>query len=196
MTRHGSAAAERHPIASSNRRGRIAYGLRRQHGLSVIGWLLAIPAALIVLLILVIGFYEGRKAYWDAQVREMCAKDGGVTIFERVRVSKADIDRRVLPIAGGMLSVAIKELAHPEAPVYGLERITRLHEAGNLRVSRIEVLVIRRTDQAVVAKEVSYGRFGGDLPTGLAHDSSYGCPDLKANAASLAKLFIVEGASK
>ena len=122
----------------------------------------------------------------------MCAKDGGVTIFERVRVSKADVDRRVLPMAGGMLSVAIKELAHPDAPVYGVERITHVHEAGTLRVSRVEFLVMRRANQAVVAKEVSYGRFGGDFPTGLAHDSGYGCPDIKSNAANLAKLFIVE----
>lgn len=138
------------------------------------------------------GYVPGRQPYWDAQIKEMCQKDGGVTIFERVTVSKADVARGVLPQGGGRLSVAIKELAHPDSPVYGVEQITRLHEVGSFRVSKRELLVMRRTDQAVVAKQVSYGRIGGDLPTGLAHDSSYGCPDIKTNAANLAQLFIVE----
>ncbi len=36
--------------------------------------------------LLTLGFYEGRKAYWDAKVREMCAKDGGVKINEVIDV--------------------------------------------------------------------------------------------------------------
>lgn len=52
--------------------------LRKQYlGLGLIGWIVAVPLGLISLLILVIGFYEGRKAYWDSKVREMCEKDGG-----------------------------------------------------------------------------------------------------------------------
>ncbi|MDP2242367.1 MAG: hypothetical protein Q8K18_19690 [Burkholderiales bacterium] len=143
------------------------------------------------------GYAPGQQSYWDAQVREMCLKDGGVTLYERIRISKTDIDRRILPMTSdGRLSVAIKELAHPDAPVYGVERITTLHQEGNLRVSRRELQVIRRIDQVIVAKQVSYGRFGGDLPTGLVHDSSYGCPDRELRAARLAELFIVDGVVK
>lgn len=149
---------------------------------------------LVVTLAGCMGYVPGRQPYWDAQVREMCAKDGGVEIFERVRVSKSDIDRRVLPMTiDGRLSVAIRELAHPDSPVYGVERITLLHQEGNLSVSRRELSVIRRIDQVMIAKQVSYGRFGGDLPTGLVHDTSYGCPDSEARAASLAGLFILQG---
>lgn len=50
-----------------------------------------IPVALISLLVLAIGFYEGRKAYWDSKVREMCAKDGGVQIINKLRVSTEEI---------------------------------------------------------------------------------------------------------
>jgi len=143
------------------------------------------------------GYVPGQQSYWDAQVREMCERDGGVKIFERVKISKSDIDRRVLPsTADGRLGVAIKELAHPDSPVYGVEKITQLHQEKNLSVSRRELLVIRRIDQIVVAQQISYGRFGGDLPTGVVHDSSYGCPDPGARAAGLAELFIIQGEAK
>lgn len=143
------------------------------------------------------GYVPGQQSYWDAQVREMCAKDGGVTIFEKIRISKSDINRRVLPsTVDGRLGVAIKELAHPDSPVYGIEKITHFHQEKNLSVSRRELSVIRRIDQVVVARQISYGRFGGDFPTGIVHDSSFGCPDLGTMAARLAELFIVGGELK
>jgi len=36
-----------------------------------------IPVLIIVVLILAKGFFEGRKAYWDHKVRQMCEIDGG-----------------------------------------------------------------------------------------------------------------------
>ena len=173
MSRHGSAAAERHPIASLNRRGRIAYGLRRQHGLSVIGWLLMIPAALIVLLILVIGFYEGRKAYWDAQVREMCARDGGVTIFEQIVISAAQAV--TLPKVGGFFGVAPEALAKLEEPAFIRNQSIQIRE-GNPSVVRDQQEIIRRSDGRVVGLVVRYGRGGGDFPS-HAHPSEFSCPD-------------------
>lgn len=64
-----------------------------QKGFSAIAWLLATPAFLIAGLIAAVIFYEGRKAYWDAQVKEMCVKDGGIRVHERVTLSKADYER-------------------------------------------------------------------------------------------------------
>ena len=142
------------------------------------------------------GYVPGRQSYWDAQVKEMCEKDGGVTIFERIRMSKADIDRRILPMtADGKLGIALKELAHSDAPVYAERKTTYLRES-NPQVGRVEWIAIRRSDQVVVARWISYGRFGGDLPTGLAHDSSFGCPVPRKITSDLQQLFIVEGDSK
>ena len=165
----------------------------RSRGLGVIGWLLIIPVALIALLILAIGFYEGRKAYWDSNVREMCEKDGGVKIFEKLRISKADID--LLGRVDGKIGVPIKALAHPNAPAYAELKITDLRE-WNPRVSRSESTIVRREDQAVVAKSVVYARSGGDFPTGLSEGTAFVCPDLKAITSDLQRLFIVEGDSK
>ena len=139
------------------------------------------------------GWVPGRQAYWDAQVKEMCAKDGGVQIFEKLRISKSDID--LLGRVGGKIGVPVKELAHPNSPAYSVLTITNLRE-WNPRVSRSESTIIRRADQAVVARSVVYARSGGDFPTGFSEGTSFVCPDLKKITSDLQQLFVVEGDSK
>lgn len=157
---------------------------------------IVVACASLIVFVSCAGYVPGRQAYWDEQIRQLCEKDGGVTIYERISISKADIARQVLPkSADGRLSVSIKDLAHPEAPVYAVEHTTYIGAQRTPRVSRTEMSVIRRSDKFTVATWISYGRFGGDLPTGLAHDSSFVCPDVRTSAAELARLFIVEGDS-
>jgi hypothetical protein len=166
--------------------------LGQQYGFSVITWFLMIPVFLIALLILTILFYEGRKAYWDVQVKEMCVRDGGVKIFEKLRISKADID--LLGRVDGKIDVPIKQLAKPESPAYMELEFTNLRE-GEPRITRTESAVIRRADRIVVARWVIYSRFGGDFPS-PAHPSISRCPELKKITSDLQPLFIVEGDSK
>jgi hypothetical protein len=143
------------------------------------------------------GYVPGRQSYWGEQVQKMCEKDGGVAIYERVGISKAEIDRHVLPMTvDGKLSFTIKELAHPDAPIYGVERITLLR-ASNPQVRRSESVIIRRTDQVAVARWVIYSMVGGDFPTGLSEGERFICPDLKKMTSDLhEQLFIIEGDSK
>lgn len=56
------------------------------------------------------GYVPGRQTYWDAQVREMCAKDGYVRIFEKVSISKKELDRMILT-GDGKISLKMKDLA-------------------------------------------------------------------------------------
>ena len=157
-------------------------------------WLLSM-SPLVAALSACMGYTPGRLEYWDEVIREHCKKDGGVTIYDRIRVSKAEIDRHVLTITEGRyLGVTLKELAHPDSPAYAERRITYLREA-NPQVGRVEWIVIRRSDQAVVARWVSYGRFGGDAP-GPSHESHFTCPDPQALRSDLQRLFIVEGNDK
>lgn len=139
------------------------------------------------------GYVPGRQAYWDAQVRQMCEKDGGVQIFEKLRISKSDLDH--LGRVDGLIGVAPKNLAHPSAPAYS-ETIRTYLQEGNPRVRRVETKVVRRVDQAVVAKWVFYARSGGDFPTGLSEGSSYSCPDWPAIMSQLQQLFVIEGDSR
>ena len=163
-----------------------------QAGLGLIGWLLMIPVVLVVVLIAVIGFYEGRKTYWDSKVREMCAKDGGVQIVARLRVSKEEIQS--LGTVGGMIGIPAKELAKPNAPVYEVLKISDLRD-GNPRVSRSELLVKRRSNEATVARAIIYARSGGDFPS-HAHPTSFSCPEFKSIISDFQQLFIMDGTSK
>lgn len=135
------------------------------------------------------GYVPGQQAYWDAQVREMCAKDGGVKIFENLHISRRDIE--LLGRIGGSIAIPSKNAASTNAPAYSELKITEIR-GGNPRISRSESTVIRRADQAILAKWVVYSRSGGDFPTGLAEGTSFICPDLKSVTSNLQRLFVIE----
>ena len=143
------------------------------------------------------GYVPGRQSYWDAQVKEMCARDGGVTIYERIHISIAEIDARVLPMTSdGRLSFTTKQLAQPSSPIYALEKILNINEA-NPRVQRNESIIVRRADEVIVAKVIFYSRVGGDLSTGLSEGTNFSCPNLQKMTTEFhQKLFIIEGESK
>ena len=150
-----------------------------------------IAAAMACLLAGCTAWVPGRQGYWDGQVKEMCEKDGGVTIHSQVPISRADIDRHVLPMTGdGKLGVALKELAHPNAPVYATRAVTPI-QRGGVNVGRIEWTVFRRSDQAIVANWIVYARSGGD-PLGPWEPSSFRCPDQAKIMSDLQNLFVVE----
>jgi hypothetical protein len=141
------------------------------------------------------GYVPAQQTYWDEKVKEMCEKDGGVTIYEPIQISRAEINRHILPMTrDGKLGIALKELAHPDAPVYAERKATYVKD-GNPQVARVEWTAIRRSDQAVVARWIVYGRLGGDLPS-PAHESHFSCPDPMRVMSDLQRLFIVEGGSK
>lgn len=133
------------------------------------------------------GYLPGRQADWDAKVRAMCEKDGGVRIFEKVPVSDADLT--ALGKADGAISVPIKEAAHPDAPVYAVLKRTRLGGEGNVGIGRVESSITRRKDGVVVARWVAYSRSGGEPPVGLTDGTTFSCPDLKKITMDLQALF-------
>ena len=133
--------------------------------------------------------YDARKADWDQKITEMCEKDGGVQIYEKVNIS-AD-EAKLLPHVSGKLSATIKRLADLNAPVITEEVRTHLHDSAP-EVWRTEVTFIRRSDNKVVARRVTYSRRGGDFPS-IAHDSYFGCPDPELNTFQLGHLFIIDG---
>lgn len=137
---------------------------------------------------------RGATSYWDEKVKDMCAKDGGVQIFERVRISRADVG--LLGKTDGNISIPIRSLAHPDAPLYAVQKRMLLGGDGNVRIGRIESSITRKQDGAVVARWIAYSRSGGEVPIGLSDGSTYFCPDLKKIASDLQGLFIVEADSQ
>lgn len=138
------------------------------------------------------GYVPGRKAYWDIQLEEMCAKDGGVTIFEAIAISTERFDR--LEKVGGYASIPPRQSAKVEDPLFWDESVTVLHDA-NPRVWRSEQIVRRKTDERVMARVVRYSRVGGDIPS-PAHSSHFGCPAEEVILAKRQGVFAVQESGK
>lgn len=154
---------------------RLRAGMR---GASLVKKLLLMPVALLVLLLLAIGFFEGRKAYWDYRVREMCEKDGGTRIHEHELLTRQEAQENSLLI-GGVLVIPPR----PEQPSnsgYYIDYESAYLRTGAPNVFRSRSTVVRARDRKVLAEMISYSRVGGDFPT-FAHPSAKSCSE--ANAA-------------
>jgi hypothetical protein len=139
------------------------------------------------------GYTPGAKSYWDQRVNDMCAKDGGVTIYERIPIPKAQFEK--LPRVGGHAAIPPRTDAKADDLVFWDEFSTDIRDA-NPRVWRSEQIVRRRSDEKIVARIVRYSRVGGDMPTGLAHSSSLGCPEEEQIFAQQEKIFAISDPSR
>jgi hypothetical protein len=151
---------------------------KHQNGTGLFMLLLYVFLAMFVVLLLVFGFYEGRKAYWDYKVSEMCVSDGGLEVYEIVYLSNDEFVR--LGEGGGVKGIAIPSEMSPNvnSPYYQRMSIDLLNK-WNPVVSRRCTEYFRRSDDRLLARYTYYSRVGGDFPT-WAHDSTFGCkqPDL------------------
>lgn len=120
------------------------------------------------------GWVPGRQSYWDSKVKEMCKKDGGMTIYEHVKLTHRQY--RELGGAMGIVSVPLRRTAKPGSPYVADTRYTTIHEA-NPKVYRRETSIVRTSDSKVLARQIQYMRIGGDFPS-PAHESSYSCADV------------------
>jgi hypothetical protein len=121
-------------------------------------------------------------------LKELCKRDGGVRVFKHVYLSKAEID--LLGRVDGKIAVPAKRLAHRESPVFAENRITHIR-ASNPAVWRSEWTVVRREDEVIVARWISYVRVGGDPPT-YVHPSTFTCPNPTKITSDLQDLFVIE----
>lgn len=136
------------------------------------------------------GYVPGRQSYWDSQVKELCEKDGGITIFEKIELSEDDY-KRLGGMPGGIPipHVSSKRTDYP----YFYEVFDFTIRESNPVVVRTETIVKRRADGKVLGRSIQYFRRGGDIPTGLANDSSFLCPD---KIQLTGEIFRVKGAFK
>ncbi|WP_418647603.1 hypothetical protein ACNQFN_22325 [Thauera butanivorans] len=146
------------------------------------------PWMLVVLLLalaplLTLGFYEGRKAYWDAKVREMCAKDGGIKVYETVRLPPEKFNE------WGQPNFFRPDQGEDALGVdYVFKKQAAYYRRGNPEMWRAHIQVIRRIDEKTLGESTSYSRRGGDLP-GPVHDSSFGCPEERGDIPLLMRIF-------
>lgn len=158
---------------------RLRAGMR---GASLVKKLLLIPVVFVALLLLAIGFFEGRKAYWDYQVRGMCEKDGGMKLYHRVPLPKRYLD------ADGFIRIpSINKADSSDLFNYSVE--TQKIKEGDLAVYRYHVTVMRRSDSVLLGESVIYGRSGGDFPT-YAYPSRFVCPENQGESQLINAIFL------
>lgn len=131
----------------------------------------------------------GEKWWLDYQVRELCAKDGGIKVYERVMLPPGLVDK------SGVIRIPITPYNKlRDTDEYYLDwKITNLKQ-GNPRLERSNFRLIRRSDQKVLGESVTYSRGGGDLP-GPWHPSSFSCPE-PSQQPSLESSIFVKGDKK
>lgn len=138
-----------------------------------------------------VAFLPGcEKWQLDAQVRELCAKDGGMKIYETVALPPDQFDK------WGMV-----KLYRPTGgeDALGPEYIYRQQDTyirrGNPELWRSHTAVVRRSDGKVLGEIVRYTRRGGDMPGPWA-DSSLSCPPIETDRPDLLQSVFVRSASR
>ena len=110
------------------------------------------------------------KARLDQQVKELCVKDGGIKVYETVKLPAERFDQwgMVKPYDPTQKENAL-----------GVEYLYR-HQ------------VFRRSDGKLLGETISYGRGGGDMP-GPWEPSSYHCPPTSESSeiALFKKIFVL-----
>lgn len=127
-------------------------------------------AIFMVALALVVSACEKQRL--DQQVKELCAKDGGIKVYETVKLPPDRFDQ------WGMVKPydpTQRENALGSEFVFRSE--TKYFKKEPPTFIRHHYQVIRKTDGKVLGETVSYGRGGGDLP-GPWHSSSFVCPEI------------------
>lgn len=144
---------------------------KRCGGFSVLGWVVIVPAVIVMIILLVFGFYEGRKAYWDGKVGEMCEKDGGGKVLRSIELSKEEYAR--LYNKFGKFEIPLDGHAAQDAPIVQKQTSTYIRR-NDPEVRRDQTVVVRKSNNESLAESVIYSRVGGDLIA--LHPSYFSCP--------------------
>lgn len=164
---------------------------KAQQGSGIVKVLVSIPLVLIGLVILALAYTELNKAYWDYRVNELCEKDGGVTVFEKVKLSKEEYELN--EGRNGAINV-MSEDTSKTAHQYAWKSITKVINSNQPHVWRAEYVTYRKSDNKELGTWVIYSRRGGDFPTVISHPSSFSCRGIEGFETDAAKkIFFVKG---
>lgn len=124
------------------------------------------------------------KARLDAQVKELCAKDGGIKVYETVKLPRERFDQ------WGMVrpyDPTLKENALGTDYVVNWKVLH--YREGDPSMRRDHFQVIRKSDSKLLGEAISYARRGGDMP-GPWHPSYLRCPEQTEDVMLIKRIFI------
>lgn len=129
----------------------------------------------------------GQKLYYDMQVKRLCAIDGGIRVYETVKLPEDKFNQWKQP---NFYRPTQGENAL--GPEYVFKEERHYHRRDNPMMIRHHYRVLRRSDGKVLGETISYGRGGGDMP-GPWHPSSFTCPEVaEAGPNALLKAIFVQ----
>lgn len=119
----------------------------------------------------------------DAEVKRLCAIDGGIKEYETVKLPADKFNEWGQPNFYDPT-----EGENALGPEYIFRSKTIVLREGDPTIVRHHHEVVRRSDNKKLGHSTSYGRGGGDLP-GPWHPSSFGCPEERGVIPLLTKIF-------
>jgi hypothetical protein len=122
-----------------------------------------ISRAVAALIFLTAGCTTPTKSELDAEVRRLCAIDGGMRVYQTTSVP-----------SDGKPRIPAKAHATVQDEYY-FESDTTYYRRGNPEMWRTEYRIVRARDAKIMGTSVVYTRRGGDMPSPM-HDSSFSCP--------------------
>ncbi|MDY0014274.1 MAG: hypothetical protein RBS40_15475 [Rhodocyclaceae bacterium] len=128
------------------------------------------------------------KSELDAEVKRLCAIDGGIKVYETVKLPPEKYNELLDKF--GRLRIPRQSEAEVTDEYYD-ECDKHYYRQGNPEMSRTHCRIIRRSDGKVLGELVIYGRGGGDM-LGPWHDSSFLCPE-PANIPNFESSIFVKG---
>ena len=112
-----------------------------------------------------------RKANADAMVNELCARDGGIKVYETVKLPARRFDQY------GVVRVPFE--LKPDGDFYLKSEnkwVVPYTNEGNISIARENYKLYRVTDGKLLGEVVTYVRRGGDPPS-PAQPTYYRCPN-------------------
>ena len=110
------------------------------------------------------------KSELDAEVKRLCAIDGGVKVYETVMLPPEKFNKY-----GQINFYKPTQGENALGSVYIYKSEDHYYQEGNPAMVRYHHQVIRRSDGKKLGEAISYGRGGGDFP-GPWEASNYHCP--------------------
>ena len=141
-------------------------------------------------------FVQVRKEFWDRRVQDLCAKEGGITIYETVtlrdrRYLDRDLNVRIPPILERATGYGPMDFeAKPDDIFFRTSTLTILRE-DRPRVAKSDVLVFRTSDKKVLGRATTFGRVGADL-LAIDFESRLTCPDGASESDLFKRLFVIQ----
>lgn len=127
----------------------------------------------------------------DRQMEELCAKDGGIKVYETVTLPASDFSNIGQPLARNERTAKSREeifgpnyrYVTEEKYIVGSRQTKVEHGEGNL--ARIHTAIYRRADNKLLGEQIWYSRAGGDGFMWPWHPSGKNCPMFGGTAVDL-----------